>query len=607
MRFIDEKFKDNDPVTTVEHLRDILAELGIEVEERWNDSGIDNCHSLNLHLRDGISISNGKGVSREFARASAYAECIERLQSGLFLEGYQSLIRDGEMNLQTFAPDARYMSSAELVAESEWMDHLIDAYPEYSLTREMLAERCQIYSCVDDDSILCIPFYSLFEDKYVYLPAAFVNRMYSANGNCAGNTKEEAWVHALSEMMERYACQKKLISGTAAPQIEESVLQQFPTVSAILKQLREEGNLDVAIFDYSIGNGFPVVSTRVINKNDHSYHVNVAADPVLEIALQRTLTEMFQGRHINDLKASHNSKILRKVTDFPIINNVLNQLRDGNGLYTADYFAGELTCDTPATQFADNSGKTNKELLNYMLSLYRDLGRPVYVRNFSFLGFHSYKFVVPGFSETRAVRLAEVIPEQVLGDSAREVFKNAPAATDAELDWMLGFINVIKNNFARTDAFDINAGIPMVGSNRPLLARLTRAYACYRRGRFAEVISILGPLQRWHSVDEQSKQYCACISKYLEMKNDGIDEDKIRVILYKFFESAYPDKLYARLDKGLTPFDGDLLSCTLSDCESCRYHQDCRYHECRALVRTLGKRYQDFADGQHPDNFLVEL
>ena len=62
------------------------------------------------------------------------------------------------------------MTTRELEETGEWMDHVIRSYP--NLTRKTLAKHCKAYACTDEDRILTLPFYSFFEDKYVYLPPA---------------------------------------------------------------------------------------------------------------------------------------------------------------------------------------------------------------------------------------------------------------------------------------------------------------------------------------------------------------------------------------------------------------------------------------------------
>ena len=605
MQYIDAKFKDRDPKETVAKIQEILNGLGIQVREKWHDSGVEGCYSMTLRAIKGLPSTNGKGVSREFARASAYAEFIERIQAGIYPISYQSIQRDKKTNLHTYAPDGRYMTVEELIAEGEWMDHIISAYKRPNLNRQSLAMLCKAFACADDGKILTVPFYSLFEKKHVYLPIDFVGRMYTANGNCAGNTKEEAWVHALAEMMERNATQKYLISGAAAPRIPEETLRKFPTVSRILDQVKAEGRYDVTVFDYSIGNNFPVVSTRIIDKKNQNYHVNVAADPVLEIAVQRTLTELFQGRGLHNLITRHDGRILKQITDFSVTHNVQNQLQNSSGLYTADYFAEELTCTRPLAEFPDNSNKTNKELLAYMLGLYKALGKPVYVRNYSYLGFHSYKFVVPGFSETKFVCLGERIPEYALGDSVRETFKNAPAATDEELLWMLRYNDSTKTLFGRYNSFSINAGIPIAGTDSALMCHVTRAYAAYRLQKYRDAINYMQPVVNG-GADEGLRDYFACVNQYLKMKADGISEDKIKVILYKFCMAPCVENLYEKLDQGLTPYEDYLVRCDLSSCASCRYESVCCYHAMKDLTEKVGEVYQTFVNGQDPSEFAVD-
>ena len=179
--------------------------------------------------KGGLPSANGKGVSKELARASAYGEFIERLQGGLFFYKFWEIGRDADMDLPGFAPDIKYVTMKELEETGDWMDYLIQSYGN-GLTRNAIAKFCKLYAHTDEDKIATVPFYSLFEGKHVYLPIGFVDQIYATNGCCVGNSKEEAWVHALSEMMERHASLKMLTSGEAAPKFSEDVLKQFPTV-----------------------------------------------------------------------------------------------------------------------------------------------------------------------------------------------------------------------------------------------------------------------------------------------------------------------------------------------------------------------------------------
>ncbi len=597
MQYIDEKFKEIAPYETVRKIQDILNGIGIEVFENWHDSGIENCHSLTLAPKGGSPFSNGKGITKDFARASAYGEFIERLQGGLFFYKFQSINRDPELNIHAFAPDARYMTVEELENEGEWMDYIIDTY-DSKLTRKTIAEQCKIYDCADNGKILTLPFYSIFEDKYVYLPISFVDQIFATNGCCVGNTKEEAWVHALSEMMERHASLSVLTEGKSAPKIPQEVLDRFPTVTKIINEIRKNGNFDIEIYDYSIGNGFPIVSTRIINKTTHSYLVNVAADPVLEIAVERTLTEIFQGKNVKNFTSSHSGDILAKLTDFPIQSNVINQLETGNGLFTADFFAEEITCNKKPTEFADNSNKTNKELLSYLLDLYRDLNKPVYVRNFSFLGFPCYRFAVPGFSEAFSVKLSSPFMEYAIADQSSKTLKNITKASKDELNWLLIYNKMISTVFSRYYNFGRLAGIPVSGDENSLFACTSRAYASYKLGNYSDAIKHIEPVLKSNAHSDEIKDYFSCVKLYLKLKSSNVEDEKIRIILKKFYKEEYPEQLYKNLDDGLSPYDGYLIDCNWMDCENCKHNSICSYAACKKLIVTAGKHYKDFENGQ---------
>lgn len=602
MNCIDLKFKDNDPVSTVEKIRNILTELGIEICEKWHDSGMDTCWSLSVIANKGIPAANGKGVTKELARASAYGELIERIQGGLFLYKFQSIVRVPDLNIQSQAPDGIYMTSDELIQTGDWMDYLIDSYSQLSLSREIIAEHCQAYSC--DDRILMIPFYSLFENKHIYLPASFVDQMYTTNGCCAGNTREEAWVHALSEIMERYATIKILLSGKSAPKIPDEILEKYLTVSKMIAKIRDQEKYDIDVFDFSIGNGFPVVSTRIINKSNQAHLVNVAADPVLEIALQRTLTELFQGKSIYNLSTKNSGVILKDVTDFSALSNVINQLETGNGLFTADYFANELTCDREVAVFSDNSEKNNKQLLDYMINLYRDLGKQIYIRNYSYLGFPSYKIIVPGFSETRALNLGSIVSEYAIADEVSKIMRDVISASNDDLNWMLNYSGMIRGIISRYNHFGRLSGIPITGAVNFLLSCITRAYAAYRLGRYKEAIDYMSSYIKSCS-DEEIKGYFECVNRYLQMKSDKIADEKIRVILYKFFKSRFADLLYANLDQGKSPYDEYLISCDYEHCDGCRYADSCSYNSIKEMNKRVGAVYNKYVNGQDPSEFAI--
>ena len=602
MQHIDEKFKERKPGQTVALIQEILEKYGINVVEKWNDSGIENCASLGLSANGGTPVSNGKGVTEALARASAYGEFVERLQGGMFFSKFQSIERDPVMNVHTFAPDARYMTVQELEETGEWMDPIIETYNDPRITRKSIARLCAIYDVTPGDKVLTLPFYSLFEKKHVYIPISFVDQIYGTNGCCAGNSRNEAWVHALSEIMERHAALEILLSGKAAPKIPDEVLCQYKTVWKILTTVRENGNFDIDIFDYSGDYGYPVVSTRIINKENHCYRVNAAADPVLEIAIQRTLTEIFQGMNLRDFYAQHGGKVLVQGPGQDA-TNIINQLETGSGMFAADFFANELTCQREAASFPDNSGKSNEELLDYALDTFRKLGKPVYVRNFSYLGFPSYRFVVPGFSEALPVYLSETFPQYVMADQAARIMKNPAAASDAEMTILLTYNQSLSGIYSRYYNFGIMSGLPIWGLASMVLACGTRAYAAWRLKRYQDVIRYINPLLT--SDDADVRDYFSLLTRYIQYRNGGMAEEKARCILGKFYRAEIVAALFDALDAGKTPFDALLMQCDCKSCDSCKYQKHCSYQANRAMNQKVGAVYSTFTHGQDPEGFAI--
>lgn len=71
-------YKDSSPDATVDRLLKILHECGIDTEEAWGDKSSVDTYSLRVAIKGTTIGTNGKGVTEEYARASAYAEFFER-------------------------------------------------------------------------------------------------------------------------------------------------------------------------------------------------------------------------------------------------------------------------------------------------------------------------------------------------------------------------------------------------------------------------------------------------------------------------------------------------------------------------------------------------
>lgn len=112
-RIQDMHYKQCSPVETVGKLQQTLKNLNVKVDETWQEKSSIDTYALRLDFK-GTSIGvNGKGVSKEFARASAYAEFFERYQNDIL----GPRVSFGSEFPFYVAPDEKLLSSSEVVAE----------------------------------------------------------------------------------------------------------------------------------------------------------------------------------------------------------------------------------------------------------------------------------------------------------------------------------------------------------------------------------------------------------------------------------------------------------------------------------------------------------
>ena len=77
------RYKEVEPKETVKRLKKILNEICINVEENWSKKSSVDTYSLRVCVKGTNLGQNGKGMTKEFAMASGYAEFFERMQNGL--------------------------------------------------------------------------------------------------------------------------------------------------------------------------------------------------------------------------------------------------------------------------------------------------------------------------------------------------------------------------------------------------------------------------------------------------------------------------------------------------------------------------------------------
>lgn len=212
--------KDDLPENTIEKIKNILNDLDIQTEEILIDKkqcSILNSLSVQLERCDAFS-TNGKGTSLLNAKASAYAEFIERLQNNILI--------NFQLNNHYFSIDEE-MKDVEALFESSLKDTINDKKVLYWSNK--LANKLVI-DLNNEDKTIFVPFYSLREKKVMKLPILIFRLFQTSNGMAAGNTIEEALVQGLSEICERFTMKKIIEKNVSIPDIPEEEYIEYKNI-----------------------------------------------------------------------------------------------------------------------------------------------------------------------------------------------------------------------------------------------------------------------------------------------------------------------------------------------------------------------------------------
>lgn len=594
--YIDEKFKDASPVETVNKIKGILDDLGFEVIERWNDSGVEMCKSMRITVKGTGLGSNGKGVSEELARASAYAEFMERLQSGF-------------MGLHLVEPIV--YNDSVLLTKEELLENCKDIlsasaktlakFSPKSFTPERLADKLMELDG-NTGTIEAAPFYNPLKEEVCYVPICLVRSVCGSNGLAAGNSVEEALVQGFSEIIERYARTRIAIEKLTPPTIPEEYIKQCPVAYKIITQVRAAG-YDVIIKDCSLGEGFPVVAVVYLDKVNHTYHVHMGASPVFEIALERSLTESFQGTNLKKVTRI-DSVLNNKQENFDVIT-----LKDAFVHGRVPYHA-ELFGSTPSWEFVpfeDKSACTNHELFKGVLEYVKRNGYQIYIRDMSFLGFNTFRIYVPGITEVLYAGITSEIPAVAMENSLKKCMRDIGNATVDELFTLQMFfkykqIKEKEKKFSRISRMPMNKA----DSFNEFLLQISSAYISWQLGNTAEALKYAHNAEKytWQTEDAD---FLSCLRRYYEFRANKYEEDETLDIISNFYSADIVSKVKTVVTTKVNPYSRFLLVCTEGNCENCQYGQFCyimKYKEIMSKLNAAARAYDHKASFENMRNLF---
>jgi len=397
------KGKDRDLESTIETMLQKLADIGIEIEEASSINPVPNVYSVHIRDKDcELMFTNGKGATEKASFASALGEYFERLSCNYFFADFYLGEEFGKEEFVHY-PDERWFKVTGEAESAAIPDGLLDEglWDYYDPEKELKSHHLfDVNSGVGADTnnladcrgICALPYHRLRDGETLWFPVNVIGNIYVSNGMSAGNTKNEARVQGLSEVFERYIKNRIISEGICLPEIPRDVLERFPKIIQAIDEL-EGHDYHLRIADASLGGKYPVMSVTLMNPRDASVYASFGAHPSFEVALERTVTELLQGRGLHELDGfSPPSLDLEEVADH---HNLETHFIDSSGLIAYDFFK-----DKPDYEFYDwDHDANNADEFEYLSRLIHEMGFDIYIADYEHLNVYSCRIIVPGMSD----------------------------------------------------------------------------------------------------------------------------------------------------------------------------------------------------------------
>ncbi len=400
-----------------------LETLGFHVVERSWLNEIENIWSVHVTDRDCTRLfSNGKGGSELAARASALGEFFERLSTNYFWTHFYLGEKVANSKFVHYPNEQWFPAKGKA-----WPKGLLNAELQQFYNPDKAVRADQLIDLNSGNAargICAIPYTRLRDGATAFFPVNVIGNIYVSNGMSAGNTMMEARTQALSEIFERDIKFRIIRDAICLPDVPEEVINRFPRIAAGIRGLRAAG-FGIVVKDSSLGGLYPVMCVTMLHPKDQGIFASFGAHPRFEVALERALTELLQGRALDSLG------------DFPAPGFDRDEIADAQNLEihfvdSSGVISWEFLRDTPDFAFVDwNFGTTTEEDYNWSVQCIHNSGHEIYVADFTHLDVYACRIFVPGMSEIYPIEELQW-ENNTVGNLVRPGILRLPELTQAE-------------------------------------------------------------------------------------------------------------------------------------------------------------------------------
>ncbi|GAB7205792.1 30S ribosomal protein S12 methylthiotransferase accessory factor YcaO [Dickeya oryzae] len=406
-----------------------LLDLGFNIEEASWLNPVPNVWSVHIRDRDcALCFTNGKGATRKAALASALGEYFERLSTNYFFADFYlgQHIAEGDF---VHYPDEKWFPLPE---DDSLPEGILDArlHAFYDPEQQLVAsDLIDLQSGNHERGICALPFTRQSDQQTIYIPMNIIGNLYVSNGMSAGNTRNEARVQGLSEVFERYVKNRIIAESISLPSIPAEVLSRYPGVVEAIATLEQEG-FPIFAYDASLGGQYPVICVVLFNPANGTCFASFGAHPDFGVALERTVTELLQGRGLKDLDVftppTFDNEEVAEHT------NLETHFIDSSGLISWDLFKTQSDYDFADWNF---SGTTEQEFATLM-AIFNKEDKEVYIADYEHLSVYACRILVPGMSD---IYPAEdlLLANNSMGAHLRETLLSLPDSQWEKEDYLV--------------------------------------------------------------------------------------------------------------------------------------------------------------------------
>lgn len=290
------------PEETIKRVSPMLEKVGVDQVEDITD--IDNLripvYSVyrKMTAKGTFGNYNGKGVTPDQAKASAIMEAMER---------YSAELRETDTIVCGTLEEMRnagvsYLEPADMILPARVMNGL-----EAS---EIAWTKC--YDILRGENVwvpACAVFYPYYPDGDLQL------FRFHTNGIAAGNTIEEAILHAMFEVIERDAWSiAESLNMTKA----DVIIDSEDSIPGKLLRLFKDAGVEVNLKNLTVDTGVTTIaasSDDIRTKDPEMLNIGLGAHLDPEIAVIRALTEVAQSRTTHKHGLKINAELQKKTRD----------------------------------------------------------------------------------------------------------------------------------------------------------------------------------------------------------------------------------------------------------------------------------------------------